>query len=110
MLLPNAGKAVIEISKLRDYCLSPNNEVGKHKARVFAAALGLYRQDAMVLRSAILAALNENNAVRGESNKYGQRYLVDFDLVNDGKIATVRSVWIIDHGSDFPRLITCYVL
>ena len=41
MLLPNAEKAVVDISKLRDYCLNPNHEVGKHKARVFSAALNL---------------------------------------------------------------------
>jgi hypothetical protein len=40
MKLPNAGQAIVDIAKLRDYSLSPTHEEGKHKARVFAAALG----------------------------------------------------------------------
>lgn len=40
MKLPNAKEAVVEIGKLRDYCLNPNSVAGKHKSRVFAAALG----------------------------------------------------------------------
>jgi hypothetical protein len=54
--LPNAEKAVVEVRKLRDYCLSPEHPRGKHKARVFASALGLTREDAGVLREALLSA------------------------------------------------------
>jgi hypothetical protein len=39
MRLPNSHKAVVEIAKLRDYSLNPNDTVGQHKARVFKAAL-----------------------------------------------------------------------
>ena len=35
MLLPFAEYATVDIGKLRDYCLNPNHEVGKQKARVF---------------------------------------------------------------------------
>ena len=40
MKLPNGDRAVIDIAKLRDYCLSPDHLRGRHKARVFAAAQG----------------------------------------------------------------------
>jgi hypothetical protein len=39
--LPNAERAIVNIAKLRDYCLNPEHEHGSHKARVFAAKLGL---------------------------------------------------------------------
>ena len=39
--LPNPDRAVVDLAKLRDYCLNPQHEEGKHKARVFASALGL---------------------------------------------------------------------
>ena len=39
--LPNSERAVVEIGKLRDYSLNQEHEVGKHKARVFKAALGI---------------------------------------------------------------------
>ena len=45
-LLPNGDRAVVDIAKLTDYCLNPQHEDGKHKARVFASALGLGREDA----------------------------------------------------------------
>ncbi len=38
MKLPNGGRAVVEIAKLRDYCLNPAHPRGRHNARVFAAA------------------------------------------------------------------------
>ncbi len=41
MKLPNSDRAVVDIAKLRDYCLNPAHPRGRHKARVFAAALGL---------------------------------------------------------------------
>ncbi len=39
MRLPNGNRAVVDLSKLSDYCLSPRHEDVKHKARVFASAL-----------------------------------------------------------------------
>ncbi len=41
MRLPNPELAVVDIVKLTDYCLNPKHEDGKHKARVFAAALSI---------------------------------------------------------------------
>lgn len=34
MLVPNAERAVVDIRKLRDYCLDPTHDDGKHKARL----------------------------------------------------------------------------
>jgi hypothetical protein len=39
-----------------------------------------------------------------------QRYVIDFELTREGRIARVRSAWIIRKGEDFPRLVTCYVI
>src|SRR5436853_7876618 len=39
MLLPNGKRAIVDIRKLRDYCLNPDNPRGSGKARVFARAL-----------------------------------------------------------------------
>jgi filamentous hemagglutinin len=40
LLLKNAHRAVVGARKIVDYALNPNHPVGRHKARVFAAALG----------------------------------------------------------------------
>lgn len=39
--LPNPERAIVDIAKLKDYCLDTEHEDGKHKARVFAAVLGV---------------------------------------------------------------------
>jgi hypothetical protein len=64
----------------------------------------------MVLRSALLAAVKTRDAVLGVENDYGQRYIVDFEFENVGKTASLRSVWIVEAGSEIPRLVTCLVL
>jgi hypothetical protein len=46
MQLPNSDGAVVDIRKLRDYCLNPLHDEGKHKARLFASALGMTVADA----------------------------------------------------------------
>lgn len=54
MKLPNADRAVVEIEKLIDYCLSPEHPRGKHKARVFRAACGLTSEHAEDIRQQLL--------------------------------------------------------
>lgn len=107
--LPNAEQAVIDPAKLRDYCLNPLHPEGRHKARVFAAVLGIGRQDADWLRLKIQAAILEAPISRAESLPFGNRYTVDFDLTRQGKQATVRTGWIIRTHEDFPRLVTCFI-
>ncbi|WP_407894016.1 DUF6883 domain-containing protein [Scytonema sp. NUACC26] len=46
----------------------------------------------------------------GRRNKYGQRYMLDFLLEWQGRSETIRSGWIIEDGSDIPKLTTCYPL
>lgn len=110
MIIPHAERAVVEIRKLRDYCLDPTHDEGKHKARLFAAALGMTRDDAVDLRDALLQAVKTHEARLGRRDEYGQRYIVDFILEWHGRRAMIRSGWIIEHGSDVPRLTSCYPL
>jgi hypothetical protein len=110
MKLPYVERAVIDIRKLRDYCLDLSHDEGKHKARLFAAALGMTANDAAELRDALLQAIQANDAQLGRRDDYGQRYTVDFLLEWGGRQALIRSGWIIEHDSDTPRLITCYPL
>ncbi len=44
--VPNANRAILDLRKIEDYCLSPAHPRGRHKARVFREALGLSRTDA----------------------------------------------------------------
>ena len=110
MKLPNGERAVVDIVKLRDYCLSPDHLRGRHKACVFAAALGLTADDAEELRSALLEAARTEDATATEQDEYGQRYVVEFTMKRGGREARVRSSWIVRTGEDFPRLTSSFVL
>jgi hypothetical protein len=110
MKLPNASRAVVEIEKLRDYCLSIYHPRGRHKARVFASALGITADDAEELRQAILSAVSTEEANLTEHDEYGQRYTVDFTITRQRRQAEIRTSWIIRSGEENPRLTSCYVL
>ena len=110
MKLPGGEHAVVELAKLRDYCLNQYHPRGRHKARVFAAALSLAQSDTEFLRGELLRAAREANATEGDADLYGERYILDFELTRDDRRAAVRSAWIIRRGEGFPRLTSCYVL
>jgi uncharacterized protein DUF6883 len=55
--LPRAREAFIPDDKLEGYILSPEHPRGKHKARVFASALGIHRSDAGYLEVSVLEAI-----------------------------------------------------
>ena len=110
MKLPNPNRAIVERKKLTDYCLNPNHPDGRHKARVFESALGLNLNNVEILETALLESVKQYNAVEDKQNRYGQKYIIDFPLVNNSKQATIHSVWIVKNSENFPRLVTCYVL
>lgn len=110
MRMPNSERAEVDVRKLAEYCLSPTHPVGKHKAAVFGAALGLTAADAEVLRERILRAAIDGQAVAGRADEFGERYHLDFEVATPAGQALVRSAWMIRNGEDFPRLTTCFVL
>ena len=112
MKLPNAEHAVMDITKLRDYCLDPGHPKGKHKARVLLSKLGITKNDAEQLRQAILEGVLFAEAVEQTPTSYGRRFVVDLSLSRgEGVVlstALVRTAWIIRKEEDFPRLTTCF--
>jgi hypothetical protein len=108
--LPNAERAVVDLRKLRDYCLSPEDPRGRHKARVFESALGFTAANAQELREILLAAAGSELCAPPGQDEYGQRYVVDVVVSGAAGQATIRSSWIVLQGEDFPRLTTCYVI
>ena len=109
MKLPNTEYAIVDITKLRDYSLDVVHKEGKHTARVFAAALGLTRNDADWLREQLLAVARTHDCQPTRKTEHGQRYVLDFTLTHNGKSALVRSVWNVRPAENFPRLVTCFV-
>jgi hypothetical protein len=103
-LIPNATNAVVDIRKLRDYCLNSEHSTGKHKARLFQSILGMRAENAPELRHILLEAVKTYPAKLGRFDDFGQRYTLDFTLSWQNKSAVIRSGWIIEINSLIPRL------
>ena len=107
--LPKAAQARIPTEKLVGYVLSPEHDRGRHKARVFASALGIRAADWRYLHDQILAEL-PGSAVRGTRiTPFGVAYevVVSIDGLN-GAAAPVVTTWIVQ-GSRPPRLTSAWV-
>ena len=108
VILANAGRALINERKLRDYVLNPDHPVGGRKARVILATTGLgcggHRAVADQVRSGILV----NDAERVEPVPYGERFRVTVTLAGPGGRLRVRTGWIYRNGEDVLRLATLY--
>lgn len=101
-MLPNADRAVVDLDTRRRHALSTGHTRGRHKARVFASALGLRASDAEWLRDRILEAVRDAPAIETNASVYGRYYRVSLDLRTDRGAATVQTRWIVSHRRDVP--------
>ncbi len=108
MKIPNGDKAVIAPEKLRDYLLNPAHRRGGSKAHLLVS-LG-YSADDWQRLEADLRAQHLNGDVDCEADTdYGKRFEIIAPLGGQSGHAVIfRSVWQIDLGTDYPRLITMY--
>jgi hypothetical protein len=109
-VLPDAGSATIDLRKLHGYCLDATHPRGRHKARMFRAALGIGQGDAEWLLQAILAAVVGAEAQQERMDRWGTRWRVDLVLERTGRRAAVRTVWLTPEQGGPPRLVSCYPL
>lgn len=107
--MPGGDRAYIDPAKIAGYLLNPQHRTGRNNARVFASALDLRAEDAGVLLTALVDAAAMLDADSQEVDGYGARYAIQFTMTHAGRSATVRSLWIIRTGEDFPRFVTAYV-
>jgi len=102
--------AQVSEAKLRDYMLNPAHPQGGPKARVFAAVLGITRNDWQYLRRQLLTGVRTAPAQLRGTTPWGDLYDVAFDVTGPGGcVHRVRTGWIIRLGQDRPHLITAYV-
>ena|SRR2546421_12713224 len=111
MKLPNGERAIVDIAKLRDYCLNAQHQYGRHKARLFQSVLEFDVNRAEELREILLRAALGGEAEAKRQDEHGQRYVIELDLPSrTGHPVRVRSCWIILASEDVPRLTSCYVV
>ncbi len=108
-ILPNANQACIPREKLTDYVLNPMHPVGKHKAKVFFSVLNLTADDAEALEKVILRAVLHAEAKPTRFDEYGQRFEVEVTFERNERNVVILTAWIIETGTDIPRLTSCYI-
>jgi len=109
MKLPNGDRAIVDIRKLSEYCLDLHHSYGCHKARVFASVLGLTAEHAEELRQLLLANAAAGDAEPRHVDQHGEHYVLDFDIARGDRSGSIRSLWVIPHGEQVPRLVSCFV-
>lgn len=108
--LPFSANACVEQRKITDYLLAFDHPEGAAKARFFAR-FGFTVAQWEVLADALIIQARANPVGSMSESKYGVKYQIDGPLpCPDGRSPVIRSVWIIDKGADFPRLVTAHPL
>lgn len=110
MNLPNASDAVVEPSKITAYLLAIDHSEGAGKATFFAR-FGFTLDEWERLADELISHAREHPVTSRAVSPYGTKYLVDGPIrCPDGRMPTIRAVWIIDRGATAPRLVTAYPL
>jgi hypothetical protein len=109
---PAFRQIIVDITKLRDYCLSSSHPHGRHKARVFRSRLGLQTNDAEPLREALLNAARNHpeRLVLRKTDQHGKHFVLAFEMSTTVGAGIIRSIWIVPAGEeDVLRFISCYL-
>lgn len=101
-------QAVVDVQKLRCYCLNAEHPRGHHKARVFQSALGWTAGCADYVRSKLLEVVQRVEPKYLGSDDWGDQYTVDFIETGPSGQVPIRSFWMVRHSECFPRLTTLY--
>jgi len=106
---PNPELAEIERRKITDYLLSRTHPVGRGKASFFEK-LGFDAGEPAALESALRELAQNPIATKTQDTGFGMKYIVDGDLRGPAGNAALRSIWIVDRGSNVARFVTAYPL
>ncbi len=108
MKLPNGEYAIIPMEKLTGYCLNLNHSSGKHKAKVFASALGITAENANALQALIIQAAQEGEVIQESRTEFSQLYKVEWGIP-DQELVVLRTLWEITPRQPNPRLVSAFI-
>jgi hypothetical protein len=110
MIVPDAAHCIIDPEKARDYLLNLAHPAGKGKAAFFTA-MGFRPSEWELLANALRLLIQHSPITITMTSCHGQKYIVDGPLVTPhGQLPLIRTVWVVDTGTDRPRLVTAYPL
>jgi hypothetical protein len=108
MQLPFIDSLQVDEAKITTYLLNDATSRGK---AAFFLRLGFQIEQWQVLAEALKAHARNNPVTSAVDSPYGRRYSVDGPIDTPDKRdprPLVRAVWIVEHESQAPRLITAY--
>lgn len=109
MKLPNGDQAIVEDRKLLDYVLNPTHPVGRHHALLFDRLLGITSQNYLALKEALVQGAKEQGVEPGRPSEHGRKFNMRLEMSGPKGTKNVVAVWLIEQGTEHPRLVTCYV-
>jgi hypothetical protein len=110
MHLPNRESAIVPEAKIKQYLLSTTHPVGRFKAEFFVR-YGFTLEHWDRLADALLQHATDHEIAKVEDSPFGTRFVIEGHLSSpDGRGPVVRSVWFLENGEEFPRLVTAYPL
>lgn len=108
MKLPNRQNAYVPKEKLLDYLLSETHIDGKTKAKFFGS-IGFNENNTSKLEQALLKVATKNRVKSISESIYGIKYVIDGEIQSPtGKVANLRTIWIIEPNKKMPRFVTAY--
>ena len=110
MKLPYRKNAIVPRRKLTDYLLSLTHEKGKSKARFFRN-IGFNETNIKQFEEALLTIAKDNEVDGEKISKDENRVTYPiFGFINapNGKKCMIKTVWVLEHGSNIPHLTTAH--
>ncbi len=108
MKLPYRTRCRIDREKITRYLLCGDHADGRTKAAFFER-FGFSAENWEECADALRLHGGQGEVVRRAESEYGVRYTVEGPLSTpSGRTPTIHTVWIVEAGSDVPRLITAY--
>jgi len=108
MKIPNNTEAVVNTSKITDYLLSDTHETGRHKAAFFNS-FGFEVNSLTIFEKALKTHALERDIEEISVSDYGKKYKLECVIETpDQRNPCIVTIWIIENGTDEPRLITAY--
>ena len=108
MNLPNPDRAIVSQEKLVDYLMNPAHPDNGGKAAFFISH-GFRPEHWQELALAFAAVAAAFPVAKSMASPHGAKYVLDGDLrTPSGRSPRIRTIWIVDAGTDTPRLVTAY--
>ena len=108
MKMPNSDQSSVAWEKITDYLLSSTHVSGKDKA-LFFSTFGFNTREIDVFRNALMQHSVVRDVASEQTAPFGTKYKLVCEIQKpDERNPCIVSVWILDTGTNVPKLITAY--